>query len=265
VAAFQPLSNLLHLTSVEYVVEGGTGNLVKAIVDALLVQHGTRLIRGRPVKSVTDTDGVARINLEDGETLLARHAVLAVPADIAARIVDDLPSWKRTALQAIDYAEDASVAFSLSRPATDFLPHGIWRLPVVGRGMIGLCNAEHASPPDQPRRIAGMIRGYTGHDTAHLLRNMAGEDRHAFLLADLDAILPGAAAACTDVQVALWQRADSPWRVGRLKHIEALARPTGRIFFCGDYVDPSGMNGAVLTGQRAAAQLCAARLGEGAR
>jgi monoamine oxidase len=43
-----------------------------------------------------------------------------------------------------------------------------------------------------------------------------------------------------------------------MKHFSALAEPVGGIHFCGDYTSQSNMEGAVRSGERAAAEVRAA-------
>jgi predicted NAD/FAD-dependent oxidoreductase len=43
------------------------------------------------------------------------------------------------------------------------------------------------------------------------------------------------------------------YSVGRMKSYELLAEPVGGIHFCGDYTWASNMEGAALSGERAAA------------
>jgi len=57
------------------------------------------------------------------------------------------------------------------------------------------------------------------------------------------------------VEVQRWPHGMPLYSVGRMKTYDQLAEPVGGIFFCGDYSWASNMEGAALSGERAAAQV----------
>src|SRR5438093_1627271 len=57
------------------------------------------------------------------------------------------------------------------------------------------------------------------------------------------------------VEVQRWLHGMPLYSVGRMKTYDQLAEPVGGIFFCGDYTWASNMEGAALSGERAAAQV----------
>ena len=56
------------------------------------------------------------------------------------------------------------------------------------------------------------------------------------------------------VEVQRWPLGMPLYSVGRMKTFDQLAEPVGGIHFCGDYSWASNMEGAALSGERAAAQ-----------
>src|SRR4029077_10556081 len=84
------------------VFDGGTNEFTKALARA----NGGRVSLRSRVSQVRASDGGYAIEIEDDHGLRqawARHVVAAVPAPVAAEVIDGLPGWKRQALGAVRY------------------------------------------------------------------------------------------------------------------------------------------------------------------
>lgn len=102
-------------TSPRVSLKSGLEDLVTALV-ARLEEDGARMLPGRPVRSlIPQGEGTWRVDLEDGETLVADAVVLATPARAAAGMLEKTRSrlaWELRQLRAT-----TTVTVSLAYPA----------------------------------------------------------------------------------------------------------------------------------------------------
>ena len=250
VAALHPVRGLLDFMTPEWHVEGGMGRLPAEL--------GSRLTcpihLGAEVVVVDATRDAVRIEyLRAGRRyrVFADQCVMAVPSPIILRVVRGLPDWKIAVLSRIDFAMDASAAFLLGRSAESVVGPSVWRVPVVGRTIIGIVNpGVSLSAAERSSRRGGLIRVYLGQPSARRLQGESDEHTLDILQRELTELFPAVAGAVTERVLTRWEFADSPWRPGRAALGGQLSAAVGRVHFCGDFIDPAGMEGAVRTARQ---------------
>ena len=255
VAAFQPLSSFLSFLSNEYYVENGTS----ALTDALWASVKDKVVTGATVKRVGRADGVFEIDYEhEGKTttVTAARCVMTVPGTLVNDLVADLPEEKSHALSQLDYGEYTSAGFLLNQPTSKYLPKGVWRMPVVGKRFCSITDPTFTFDASfRERSGQGLFRVYCGHTASLELRRLGEEGALNLLQNELDEVLPGSAQQVVDRAIRHWTLAVPPWRVGRLKVMQALLAPTDGIHYCGDYTDANSMSGAVNSANRVLREL----------
>ncbi|GEM_PF-1139060 len=255
VAAFQPVNTFLHHAADEFFVEGGTGHLTRTLAE----QVSARVETGASVTNVESAEGAITIEYEqDGvsTTVETQQCVMAVPAPLALRVLRDVPEAKRAALAQCEYGAMSSAAFLVDRPSEYFLGEGVWRIPVVGKKIIGVSDPTYTfSPALKQEDGRGLIRLYAGNDASKKLQEMPDDESLAIFESELVDVFPEARGRVLERAVKHWPHAICPWRVGRLELIDEIRAPYGNIHFCGDYTENSGLESAVLSAMRVVGEL----------
>jgi len=240
-------------------IAGGPTHLAGVIAAGL----GDRVVLGCPVEVVTDRG--SSVEVVAGTTrVTARRAVIAVPPVPALRIGFEpaLPPSRRRALEALPMGSVVKVAAVYERP--------FWRdaglsgrtLSVVGP----VTSTMDSSPPgDEPGVLTGFVPGARARD---LVRRAPAERREAVLRSF--AALLGPEAARPEHFLELDWNAER-WSGGCYFGLPApgaitgllptFARAAGSLHWAGSetaFGSYGGMDGAVLSGQRAAAEALAA-------
>jgi monoamine oxidase len=255
VAAFQPVNTFLHHAADEFYVEGGTGQLTRALAD----QSNATLETGASVTEVVSTDAGVSIQYEKNgvsHSVQANRCVMAVPAPLALTVLSDLPESKRAALSECQYGALSSAAFLVDKPSEYFFGAGVWRVPVVGMTTIGIGDPTFTFDDDMKREDGrGLIRLYAGNDGSQMLQKMSDDEALDEFEKDLFDIFPSARGRVLDRAIKHWPYAICPWRVGRLDLIDDIRASHDNIHYCGDYTENSGLESAVLSAQRVVSEL----------
>jgi|TARA_B100000809_G_scaffold238728_1_gene259734 monoamine oxidase len=255
VAAFQPVNTFLHHAADEFFVEGGTVQLTRTLAE----RTKARVETGAAVIEVVSTGSGATVRYEKNGTLhtvQAKKCVMAVPAPLALGVVQDLPDFKRVALEQCEYGAMSSAAFLVDRPSEEFFGEGVWRVPVVGMKTIGIGDPTFTFTDDMKRKDGrGLIRLYAGDDGSQTLQKMSDDDALDEFEKDLFEIFPTAPGRVLDRALKHWPHAICPWRVGRLNQINDIRAPHDNIHYCGDYTENSGLESAVLSAKRVVSEL----------
>ncbi|MCH8090182.1 MAG: FAD-dependent oxidoreductase [Chloroflexi bacterium] len=260
VAAYHPLSTLIHFMADEYYVEGGTWELTKALWN----QTRDKIKVSAEVLEIAqqgDRVQVTYVQNDQTETVQAHHCVVALPAPLVAPIVKDLPSWKAGALSKVDFSPITSAAFLLSKPSEYFLGEGVWRVPTVGCAIVSVTNPTFTFPSEIKERTGqGLLRVYSvGRESEKLMEMSDGEALEA-LAGELISVLPEVKGNIITSSLKHWIHGGSPWRLGRLQLVPEIQAPTGNVHYCGDYTAGSGMDGAVHSASRVLEELGAGPL-----
>jgi monoamine oxidase len=255
VAAFQPVNTFLHHAADEFFVEGGTGQLTRSLAE----QVDARVEVGASVSGVASTGESITVEYEQGgvaHAVEARRCVMAVPAPLALRVLKDVPAAKRAALSQCEYGAMSSAAFLVDRPSEHFLGEGIWRIPVVGKKIIGISDPTYTFPAEMKRKDGrGLIRLYAGNAASEKLQEMPDDESLAIFEEELVDVFPEVRGRVLERAVKHWPHAICPWRVGRLELIDEIRAPYDNIHFCGDYTENSGLESAALSAMRVVTEL----------
>ena len=233
------------------VFDGGTNEFTKALARA----SGGRVSLRSRVRSVRASDGGYTIDVEDdrgGRQVWAKHVVSAVPAPVAAEVVADLPGWKEHALGAVRYGRFMTTNIVVSpkgaRPSS--YPLTASRSDVV----YNLDTFVIKTPGDFDER-GGCFHNIVGDPTCRVVWDDPDDTIKTGTLLELFRQKPQYRERVVRVEVQRWLHGMPLYSVGRMKTYDQLAEPVGGIFFCGDYTWASNMEGAALSGERAAAQV----------
>jgi monoamine oxidase len=247
----------------QYRVVGGSARIPQGMAAEL----GDRVLLGCPVTALTDhgSSVEATVTTEAGEVpMTGRRAIVAVPPALAARLrfTPALPAARDVALASLPMGSMTKVAAVYEHP--------FWR----ERGLSGRATSLRGpvtatfdnSPPDgRPGVLMGFVPGKRSRDLA----TRPSQERRAAVLAAF-ARLYGPEAARPQMFLEKNWSAD-PWTQGcyfglarpgsMIAVLRTLAEPIGLIHWAGAETGAQfygGMDGAMLSGQRAATEVCAA-------
>lgn len=237
-------------------LEGGASRLVEVIAARL----GTRVVTGATVRQVTQQDGSVRVRYEHGDggedEVVARCAILTVPAHVARKLVTDLPEETAHALEAIVYGPFVvgGIVTSETRP----MPwDDVYSVLVVGKCFNMLFNhANVLRSPSVPREPGGTLMVYGGGNLARRLMEKSDDEIREAIVSDLYDLYPESTGVVQEVLVQRWDRAIPFAAPGRHLVQPALERGVGNVFFAGDYVGEwTHMESAAITAVEAVANV----------
>ena len=233
------------------VFDGGTNEFTKALARA----SGGRVSLRSRVRSVRASDGGYTIDVEDdrgGRQVWARQVVSAVPAPVAADVIDGLPGWKRQALGALRYGRfmTTNIVVSPKGAKPTSYPLTAARSDVV----YNLDTFVIRTPGDFDEH-GGCFHNIVGDPTCRVVWDDPDDTIKTGTLRELFRQKPQYRDRVVRVEVQRWPHGMPLYSTGRMKTYDQLAEPVGGIYFCGDYSWASNMEGAALSGERAAAQL----------
>jgi monoamine oxidase len=235
----------------ELVVAGGTGELATAVAGAI---GGRVSLRSRVTAVRADGDGHVVEVETDGSAreIAARRVVCALPGPVAARLLGDLPGWKRDALRAVRYGRWISTPIVVA-PAGQAV--GPWRTVASRPGVRYNADGFMSRTPNDIEVEGGCFHSFMADAAARVVwddpdDSIASGAARAFVAAH-----PEHAERILRVDVHRWEHGHPQYVRGLMKHFPQLAEPADGVFFAGDYTWQANMEGAVRSGQRAAAQV----------
>ena len=238
------------------VFDGGTNEFTKALARA----SGGRVSLRSRVSSVRADDGGYTIDFEDdrgGRQVWARQVVSAVPAPVAAEVIADLPGWKTQALGAIRYGRFMTTNIVVSPKGAK---PSIYPLTASRSDVVYNLDAFVIKTPGDFDESGGCFHNIVGDPTCRVVWDDPDDTIKTGTLLELFRQKPQYRERVVRVEVQRWLHGMPLYSVGRMKTYDQLAEPVGGIFFCGDYSWASNMEGAALSGERAAAQVQRASL-----
>jgi protoporphyrinogen/coproporphyrinogen III oxidase len=236
------------------IFDGGTNEFTKALARAA----GGRVSLRSRVRSVRSSGDGYSIEVEDDSgrrTLQARRVVSAVPAVVAARVVDDLPGWKRQALSAIRYGRFLTTNIVV---APKDAPRVDYPMTAARAGVAYNLDAFIIKTPGDFDESGGCFHNIVGDPTARVVWEDPDHTIKTGAVRALFAVKPEYRGRVRRVEVQRWEHGMPLYSVGRMKTYDLLGEPVEGIHFCGDYSWASNMEGAALSGERAAKQVLAA-------
>ena len=246
-------------------VEGGNDRFAEAF--ARLLPGRIRL--GRVVRRLVDDGGGVTVHVDSPvrpETYRADYVITTIPLPLLLDVhfEPELDLQRREAIAAVPYASLSRVAlqcrerFWLERDrsgfeATDEEIAEVWDLTVGEPG------------------IRGVLVAYSGGNEARRVTAMPADERLAYTVERLEALLPGladyvegGASICWDAEP--WARGGGAWfRPGQSGLRSALAPPHGRVHFAGEAIShwPGWVQGSLESARRAVAEVLVAAAGAG--
>lgn len=232
---------------------GGTNEFTKALARA----NGSRVsLRSRVLSVRREGEGFV-VDLEDDSgqrSVRARRVVSALPAPIAAQVIDDLPSWKRQALGAIRYGRFLTTNIVVSpkdAPPTEF------PVTTCRSGVAYNIDGWVIKGPGDFEEVGGAYHNIVGDPTARVVWDDPDHTIATGAVRALWAAFPKYRHRVKRVEVQRWRHGMPLYNVGRMKTYDLLGEQVGGVYFCGDYTWASNMEGAALSGERAARQVLA--------
>ena len=227
---------------------GGSG----VVIDALAAPLGDRVRLGTRVTSVARSAGGVAVQVEGGERIEARAAVVATPAYATREIVADLPAETAAALAAIPYGPYVVGAF-LTKETAAVPWDDLYALATPKRSFSMLFNPTTVRRAGETTRArGGSFMVYAAADFARRLDGFDDDAVRERFLADLHDVLPAARGLVEEIVIKRWEHGLPYPRVGRSRLQAGLTRPLDRVHLAGDYLGTWYTETAVQTGLAAA-------------
>ncbi|QSE91975.1 FAD-dependent oxidoreductase [Rhodococcus pseudokoreensis] len=227
----------------------------QTLTDVLAEDLGDRIRLNSAVQSVRqDGDGVV-VDYLDGDRpvrLRAKRAIVTVPADIAERIIPDLPQQHRNAFNDITYGRYVIVGFFTDEAGPqrwdDFF--GVSTPQLSFQAMF---NHAAAMRNGDDRKPGGALACFAGGAQADALFDLSDEEIVSRFEKDLLAVFPELDGKLGEGIVRKHRRVVPFWAPGRRNSLPTLRDPLGTIHLAGDYqLDMPSLADAATSGERAA-------------
>lgn len=232
----------------------------QTLTDILAADLGDRIRLNSPVESVEWTaDGVV-VDYQDADgpaRLRARRAIVAVPADVAVRIMPGLPPDYRQAFESIHYGRYVVVGFFTHEQGPqrwdDYMAVSTPQLSF--QAMFNHATALRRSGPRQP---GGALACFAGGAEADRLFELTDEQIIGRFASDLIGLYPELEGKLDEGIVRRHPRVVPFWAPGGRASLPTLRRNLGPVHLAGDYqLDMPSLADAATSGERAAQQVLA--------
>jgi monoamine oxidase len=241
-----------------YTVKDGVQRIPEAMAGAL--RGGVE--RGCVVTAIEVERAAATVRIADGRRFTARHVIAAVPiaALRAIAIEPGLPPLQRAAVAELPAQPLTQVYL---RPKSAFWHVDGYAPSLFTDTLAGMLAAGRSG--SDPTEVTSLTAWITG-DAASGLDRLAPADAGRKVIAAIESLRPAAVGQIEYVALQSWGAdpfAGGAWayfRPGQVtRFAAALGTAHGRLHFCGEHlaVDSRGMEGAMETGERAAAEALA--------
>ena len=230
---------------------GGSGVVVEALAGAL----GDRIRLGSRVTSVERTPSGVRVEVEGGEAIVARAAIVTTPAYVTRAIVENLPPDTAAALDAIAYGP--YVVGSILTSETAAMPwDDLYALATPKRSFSILFNTTNVRRAgEESRAPGGSFMVYAAAGFARRLEHLDDAAVRDRFLEDLQTVLPATRGIVEEVVIKRWDRGLPFPRVGRAALQGSLTRPLDPVWLAGDYLGTWYTETAVQTALSAASSV----------
>ncbi|MDO2377595.1 FAD-dependent oxidoreductase [Rhodococcus sp. DMF-1] len=227
----------------------------QTLTDVLAEDLGSRIRLESVVQSVRQTgDGVV-VDYHDGERpvrLRAKRAIVTAPADIAERIIPDLPQQYRNAFNDITYGRYVIVGFF-----TDEVGPQRWddhfAVSTPQLSFQAMFNHAAAMRRDGERKPRGALACFAGGARADALFDLSDEEIVSRFAKDLLVVYPELEGKLGEGIVRRHRRVVPFWAPGRRNTLPVLRDPLEAIHLAGDYqLDLPSLADAATSGERAA-------------
>jgi protoporphyrinogen/coproporphyrinogen III oxidase len=239
-----------------YAARDGMGRLAGGIGQAL-ERHGGTVRTSSPVSAVRSTDEGVIVEVAGGED---RHAaaVIAVPAPSALRMVPaELP--QRAWLEAVEVVPATTVGLLTSRPIeADYFGLSFPRYTEPGKQIVAACVQRRKGPGFVPPG-KGLLVVFPAPEVSARGVSAAPEQVVDWVMPAVERAFPGIGSAIERARVYRFEEGYTVFYPGYVRHVHAAdPSPWRRIALAGDYLVAPTVEGAVVSGLRAAERLLAA-------
>ncbi|WP_280218270.1 flavin monoamine oxidase family protein [Nocardia neocaledoniensis] len=227
----------------------------QTLTDVLTADLGDRIRLNSVVRSVRrDGDGVV-VDYLDGDRpkrLRAERAIVTAPADVAERIIPDLPQQYRNAFSDITYGRYVVVGFF-----TDEVGPQRWDnyfgISAPQLSFQAVFNHAAALRTGDDRKPGGALACFAGGGKADELLDLPDEEIVSRFRNDLLGLLPELEGKLGEPILRRHRRVVPFWAPGRRKTLPTLRDPLGPIHLAGDYqLDVPSLADAATSGERSA-------------
>ncbi|MFF8567354.1 flavin monoamine oxidase family protein [Streptomyces albidoflavus] len=227
----------------------------QTLTDILAADLGERLRLRTVVRSVEPERNGVVVNYADADgavRMRAKRAVVAVPSDVALRILPELPQAYRNAFGDIRYGRYVIVGFFTEeegpQPWDEFL--GVSTPQLSFQAMF---NHAAALRKGGTRKPGGALACFAGGAMADDLFECSDEEIVARFETDLLSIYPQLEGKLGEGVVRRHHRVVPFWAPGRRASLPTLRNPVGPIHLAGDYqLDMPSLADAATSGENAA-------------
>lgn len=237
-----------------YAVRDGMGRLSTAIGEAI-ERRGGEIRTGVDVVEVREADGVVVRTGASEDRFDA--AVLAVPAPVARRLLPagtDPQEW----LKGVEVAPAATVALLTSRPVeADYFGLSFPRYTEPGSQIVAAC-VQHRKAPGFVPPGQGLLVIFPSADICARSAEADPEAVVGWVMPAVERAFPGISNVVERARVYRFEEGYTVFYPGYLRHIRSFTPGwSSRISLAGDYMVAPTVEGAVLSGERAARRLLA--------
>ncbi|GAA4842109.1 flavin monoamine oxidase family protein [Saccharopolyspora rosea] len=234
--------------------EGGN----QTLTDILAADLGDRLRLNSPAKSVEWTNDGVVVDYEDDNgpaRIRARRAIVAVPGDVAVKIMPGLPPEYRAAFDDIHYGRYVVVGFFTHEEGPQLWDDYI-AVSTPQMSFQAMFNHAAALRGPGPRKPGGALACFAGGAVADRLFELTDSEIVARFTADLVALYPELKGKLGDTFVRRHRRVVPFWPPDRRASLPTLREPLGPVHLAGDYqLDMPSLADAAASGERAAQQV----------
>jgi monoamine oxidase len=233
----------------------------QTLTDILTKDLGDRIRLSSPVSSVEWTDDGVTVDYRGAEgpaRIRARRAVVAVPADIALRILPGLPPAYRTAFESIRYGRYVVVGFFTHEEGTPQRWDDFLAISTPGRSFQAIFNHAAGVRRGGVRNPGGALACFAGGAEADRLFELGDEEIVARFTADLLEVYPELEGKVEPGILRRHPRVVPFWGQGGRASLETLKRPLGPVHLAGDYaLDMPSLADAAASGELAGQRVLA--------
>lgn len=250
------LKNQMEAGPSQFAVKGGNANLPFGLAKLL---KGDLLTGKRVVGIASETDA-ASVLCADGSQYRARRVICALPLGVMRRIAfwPGLSGAQAQAIATVPYQPLANMFLTVARPywEEDKLSPGMWTNSLLGWVMPQYFGTSEGE-------VTGLLVQGRG-ELALTWDRMGRERAMATAVETLEALRPAAKGAVKAAHYHSWgaeEFSTGAWAYfmpGQIRDLHAaIAKPAGRIHFCGEHtaISARGLEGALESSERAASEV----------
>ncbi len=228
---------------------------MQQLVDSIVLRIPASYVHSNaPIKSLRPVDNGWRASWKDN-TEQFDSVILAVPAYVAADLLDGTCANLASELRGIQYSSSITVALGFDQKVRALLSPGFGYLVPRGEGNRVLAvTFVHNKFPDRAPEDRALLRCFLGGTRDETVLELPDDEILQIVAKELREVL-GIQTEPRFARVYKWKEAMAQYNVGhleRLKRIEVLRTQLSGLFFAGNSYSGIGVPDCVRSGQQAA-------------